>query len=98
MQARSIISQKGFPFLCCQLSILNFLDALCYEKDHRPDNYNIEYVGENPVIHVFDNDSSLAFFLPFLLSFHVFKILLRWLIMMDLLIGHIWIKNLERLF
>ena len=30
--------------------------------------------------------------------FHVFKILLRWLIMMDLLIGHIWIKNLERLF
>ncbi|MCW4136675.1 hypothetical protein [Segatella copri] len=72
-KVRSIISQKGFPFLCCQLSILNFLDALCYEKDHRPDNYNIEYVGEYPVIHVFDNDSSLAFFPSFSVKFSCFQ-------------------------
>ena len=44
------------------LNTLNIMDVICYERDHRPGNYNIitnnrEYVS----IQAFDNDSDLCF-------------------------------------
>ena len=46
------------------LNILNILDVLCYERDHRPGNYNVVVNEENEVVSLqaFDNDSDFAFF------------------------------------
>ena len=41
---------------------LNFLDALCYEKDHRPGNYTVVMSGNKAEsICAFDNDSPMSF-------------------------------------
>ena len=47
-----------------KLDILNVLDVLCRETDHRPGNYNVilNDRGEAISIKTFDNDSVLAFF------------------------------------
>lgn len=50
------------PNLQKDLLNLNFLDVICYEKDHRPDNYNV-VIEEGKVISIsaFDNDSPASF-------------------------------------
>lgn len=52
------------PSLERELVILYIMDVLCYERDHRPGNYNIVFNdrGEAVSIQSFDNDSSLTFF------------------------------------
>lgn len=52
------------PILQRELLNLNLLDVICYEKDHRPDNYNvlIDEHGKVYSISVFDNDSPMSFF------------------------------------
>ena len=55
---RSIVTPK----LQHALNNLNFLDALCYEKDHRPGNYTVT-MSDNKAesICAFDNDSPMSF-------------------------------------
>lgn len=44
------------------LNNLNFLDALCHEKDHRPGNYTVVMSGNKAEsICAFDNDSPMSF-------------------------------------
>ena len=45
------------------LNILHVLDAICYERDHRPDNYNVVIDAEEKGVSIraFDNDSTFAF-------------------------------------
>lgn len=52
------------PLILRDLTILNFLDVLCYERDHRPGNYNVIMDADTRFcsIKAFDNDSSFAFF------------------------------------
>lgn len=50
------------PRLQHALNNLNFLDALCYEKDHRPGNYTVVMSGNKAEsICAFDNDSPMSF-------------------------------------
>ena len=46
------------------LNTLNIMDVICYERDHRPGNYNIIFNEKERAvsIQVFDNDSDLCFF------------------------------------
>ena len=43
---------------------LNLLDVICFEKDHRPDNYNVLLNDDAKVysVSVFDNDSPMSFY------------------------------------
>lgn len=52
------------PILQKELLDLNLLDVICFEKDHRPDNYNVLFDQDEKVysISVFDNDSPMSFF------------------------------------
>ena len=55
---RSVVT----PRLQHALNNLNFLDALCYEKDHRPGNYTVVMNGDKAEsICAFDNDSPMSF-------------------------------------
>lgn len=55
---RSIVT----PRLQHALNDLNFLDALCHEKDHRPGNYTVVMTGNKAEsICAFDNDSPMSF-------------------------------------
>lgn len=67
-EIRTLVS----PHLQRVLNILNVLDAICNEKDHRPNNYNIvlDDDGKGRSIQVFDNDSPFAFFPTFSSKFH----------------------------
>ena len=49
--------------LAKELTNLNILDAICYEKDHRPGNYHIVLNEEGKAISIcsFDNDSPWSF-------------------------------------
>lgn len=51
------------PQLVCDLNNLNILDAVCYEKDHRPGNYHLILNKEKKAVSLcaFDNDSPWAF-------------------------------------
>ncbi len=50
------------PSLQRSLNILNFLDVICLEKDHRPSNYNVILKNQDIVsIVAFDNDSPNSF-------------------------------------
>ena len=51
------------PELVKELSNLNIIDVICYEKDHRPDNYHIvlDKKGRAVSICSFDNDTSWSF-------------------------------------
>ena len=51
------------PALQGELDIMNVMDAICYERDHRPGNYNIVVSndGHGVSVQAFDNDSSLTF-------------------------------------
>ena len=63
------------PSLQRDLSDLHILDILCYEKDHRPDNYNVILNEENKAISIsaFDNDSPMSFFLSSNIHFHSYE-------------------------
>ena len=57
---KRIVSAQLYHCLCN----LNFLDSICYEKDHRPNNYLVE-LDDNGVatgVCAFDNDAPLTFF------------------------------------
>lgn len=61
----SSIIKNAYPELYCDLTNLYILDVLCYERDHRPGNYNIildEKTGYAKSIQAFDNDSTFSFF------------------------------------
>lgn len=60
---RKKIAKKTF---LKDLTNLEYLDALCYQLDHRLDNYNVVYDEEHRATSVvaFDNDASRTFF-PF---------------------------------
>lgn len=48
-----------------ELNTLNIMDVLCYERDHRPGNYNVIYDERKEMlvsVRAFDNDSDFAFF------------------------------------
>lgn len=51
------------PQLVCDLNNLNILDAICYEKDHRPGNYHLILNDEGKAVSLcaFDNDSPWSF-------------------------------------
>ena len=51
------------PELAKEVSNLNIVDAICYEKDHRPGNYHIilNKIGKAVSISCFDNDSPWCF-------------------------------------
>jgi hypothetical protein len=51
------------PQLVCDLDNLNILDAVCYEKDHRPGNYHLILNDKGKAVSIcsFDNDSPWAF-------------------------------------
>lgn len=51
------------PALAQDLTTLNLIDAICYEKDHRPGNYHIilDNSGKAVSICSFDNDSPWSF-------------------------------------
>ena len=54
---------KLSPNLQNELNNLNILDVICYEKDHRPGNYNIVIKDDHLFgIRVYDNDSPMCFF------------------------------------
>ena len=57
--------KKVAPSFQRNCSDLNILDAICYEKDHRPGNYNvlIDKDGLITGLQAFDNDCPLTFFL-----------------------------------
>lgn len=59
------------PAIQCHLLNLNILDAICYEKDHRPGNYNIilNNYGKAESISAFDNDCQWTFFPAFNYNF-----------------------------
>lgn len=59
------------PILQRELNDLNILDVICFEKDHRPDNYNVLLNDNGKVysISVFDNDSPMSFFISKNISF-----------------------------
>ncbi len=50
------------PILQKELTELNVIDALCFQKDHRPDNFNVK-VDEGKLTHIsaFDNDAPATF-------------------------------------
>lgn len=55
---RSVVT----PRLQRALNNLNFLDALCYEKDHRPGNYAVTLrEGQAESVCAFDNDAPMTF-------------------------------------
>lgn len=45
------------------LTTLNLIDAICYEKDHRPGNYHIVLDAQDKAVSIcsFDNDSPWSF-------------------------------------
>jgi hypothetical protein len=51
------------PELAKDLSCLNVIDAICYEKDHRPGNYHVilDDAGLSISVCCFDNDSPWSF-------------------------------------
>ena len=51
------------PELVKNLTSLNIIDAICYEKDHRPGNYHIILNNQGKAVSVccFDNDSPWSF-------------------------------------
>lgn len=55
--------QATTPSLHRELTILNVMDALCYERDHRPGNYNVILDDNDKMVSIqaFDNDSILTF-------------------------------------
>ena len=59
------------PALQRELMKLNMLDAITYERDHRPGNYNIilDENGKTSRLSVFDNDAAMTF-APFSVSTH----------------------------
>ena len=59
------------PAIQCHLLNLNILDAICYEKDHRPGNYNIilNRYGKAENVSAFDNDCQWTFFPAFNCNF-----------------------------
>lgn len=59
------------PALQRELTCLNVLDAITFERDHRPGNYNIllDEAGKVSALSVFDNDAAMTF-APFGLSSH----------------------------
>ena len=63
------------PLLQRELLDLQLLDVLCFEKDHRPDNYNVIFDSNGKVytISVFDNDSPLSFFVSSKVSFETYE-------------------------
>lgn len=57
-ERKSVVSPK----LQHELNNLNLLDVICYEKDHKPSNYNVLVEnGKAKKICAFDNDSPMAF-------------------------------------
>lgn len=66
-RSRAVVS----PTLQRELTSLNVLDAITYERDHRPGNYNMLMDEDGKVrgLAVFDNDAAMTF-APFGLSTH----------------------------
>jgi len=60
---RGEIAHYLSPLIVKDLTTLNFMDALCYEGDHRPGNYMVilDESGKGVSIQAFDNDSSTDF-------------------------------------
>ena len=59
------IRESSSNILKSELNILNIMDVICYERDHRPGNYNIVFDEDNKTIvsiEAFDNDSDFSFF------------------------------------
>lgn len=58
-----------------ELLNLNILDAICNEKDHRPDNYHVIFDedGNAKSICAFDNDSPMSFFISKNVSFKTYE-------------------------
>jgi hypothetical protein len=52
---------KITPSLQRELSDLNVLDAICYQRDHGPNNYNIWFDENDAHICAFDNDNPTTF-------------------------------------
>lgn len=73
--AYSLCRKKFSPLLQKNLLNLHLLDTICFEKDHRPDNYNVLLdIYERPVsICVFDNDSPMSFFPTKSISFFSYE-------------------------
>lgn len=73
--AYSEYRKKYLAILQKNLLNLNVLDVICYEKDHRPDNYNIvlDKEGKPESVCAFDNDSPMAFFLTSSVSFFTYE-------------------------
>ena len=61
--AHSTCRKNYSPLLQKNLLNLNILDTICFEKDHRPDNYNIVLNKDKKPesICAFDNDSPMSF-------------------------------------
>lgn len=57
------ITSIATPLLHMNLTTLSIMDALCYERDHRPGNYNLilDQSGRAISIRAFDNDSNMTF-------------------------------------
>lgn len=55
--------KSATPLLHKELTILNVMDVLCYERDHRPGNYNVllDDYERMTSVQAFDNDSVLTF-------------------------------------
>lgn len=64
--AKGQLADRLSPIIIRDLNIMNILDVLCNERDHRPGNYNIVLNEEGLAVSIqsFDNDSDLSFF-PF---------------------------------
>ena len=53
---------KATSFLQRELMALHVLDAICFQPDHGPNNYNVAFDGEEPIrICAFDNDNPNTF-------------------------------------
>ena len=61
------------PQLQIQMNTLQLLDVISYEKDHRPDNYNLIMNGSKcEGVCAFDNDSPLSFWCTKNISFNTY--------------------------
>lgn len=57
------------PELHAELTNLNIVDAICFQKDHNTNNYNIDPNQSENIVCAFDNDNPTTFFCsPFLPS------------------------------
>jgi len=83
-EAKGICAMDMHPDLRCQkltgkfqrsLCRLDFLDVLCHDMDHSPNNYNVYFDKDGMLegVHVFDNNDSSAFSLRRSINFISYK-------------------------